>query len=199
MRVSPWHTIVALGVVTTPLAAQRPHRTGLWAELCNGPAIVRIASSASAEVTTKWGLGSCLRVGGALSNKVLLGVETFGFLDKTFGFAKQDTSVVAETGTVALTVLWFPWRSGFFLKGGVGTGQGTFTVLASPGQPVTADGVGVGLTYGLGFDLPISRKFALTVNAAAVITAIGDLVLPTTRVDDVIATMYHAALGITIR
>jgi hypothetical protein len=199
MRVSPWHAIALLGVVTTPLAAQRPHRTGLWAELCNGPSLVRIASSASTEVTTKTGFGSCFRVGGTLSNKVLLGVETFGFLDKTFGFGTRDTSVVAETGTIAVVVLWFPWRSGFFLKGGVGTGQGKFTVFPSPGQPVVAEGVGVGLTYGLGFDLPISRKFALTANAAAVVNAIGDLVLPTTRVEDVIATMYHVALGIAVR
>jgi hypothetical protein len=96
-------------------------------------------------------------------------------------------------------VLWFPWRSGFFVKGGVGVAEGDFTVTASPGQLVTASGEGVGLTFGLGFDLPISRKIALTANAGAVVAAIGDVVLPGTRVDDVIAMIYHVGLGITIR
>jgi hypothetical protein len=191
--------LALLTLLGAPLSAQRSHRGGLWAELCNGPAFVRVASSGSEEVTTKPGLGSCFRVGGTVSNKVLLGVETFGFLDETFGFAKQDTSVIAETGTLNVVVVWFPGRSGFFLKGGVGVAEGDFTVAVAPDSLVTASGEGVGLTFGLGFDLPISRKFALTANAEAIVAAIGDLVLPTTRVDDVIATMYHVALGITIR
>jgi hypothetical protein len=196
---SPRLAAVALVLLGTPLAAQRPHRGGLWAELCNGPANVRVASSGSEEVTTKPGWGACIRVGGVLSDKVLLGVESFGFVDATFGFAEQDTSVVAETGTFTAVVLWFPWRSGFFVKGGVGVAEGDFTVTASPGQLVTASGEGVGLTFGLGFDLPISRKIALTANAGAVVAAIGDVVLPGTRVDDVIAMIYHVGLGITIR
>ncbi|MGH7672154.1 MAG: hypothetical protein ACREMC_04585 [Gemmatimonadales bacterium] len=55
------------------------------------------------------------------------------------------------------------------------------------------------MTFGAGFDWPISRKFALTANLEALITAIGDLVLPGELVDNVVASMYHAALGITIR
>ncbi len=62
-----------------------------------------------------------------------------------------------------------------------------------------AEGVGVGLTFGLGWDFAISRKFAITANAAAFITAIGDLVLPSGTVDDVIATMYVVSIGFTVR
>jgi hypothetical protein len=180
-------------------AAQRPHRSGLWFEIGSGPAAVRVACSGCEDVTTAGGSGALLRLGGTLSDRVLLGVETFGFTDQTFGFVSGDTSFVAETGTVGAVVLWFPWGSGTFLKGGVGVAEGTFTTSPTPGSPVKIEGVGVGLTFGLGYDLYLSRKFAVTANAAAFITAIGDIVLPTGTVDDVIATMYVLAIGLTVK
>jgi len=200
-RVARTTAAVALAVVALAgrAAAQRPHRSGLWFELGGGPAAVRVACAGCADVSFEAGSGGDLRLGGVLSDRVLLGVETFGFDDETFGFTAGDTAFVAETGTVAAVVLWFPWRSGAFLKGGVGIAEGSFTTTPTPGSPVIAEGVGVGLTFGLGYDVAISRKFAITVNAAAFITAIGDLVLPTSTVDDVIATMYVVSIGFTVR
>ena len=202
MKRAPW-AAVAAALVATGLAgraaAQRPHRSGLWFELGSGPAAVRVACAGCADVTTSAGSGGHLRLGGVLSDRVLLGVETFGFTDQTFGFSAGDTAFVAETGTVAAVVLWFPWRSGAFLKGGVGIAEGSFTTTPTPGSPLLIEGVGVGLTFGLGWDFAISRKFAITANAAAFITAIGDLVLPSGTVDDVIATMYVIAIGFTVR
>jgi len=180
-------------------AAQRPHRTGLWFELGSGPAAVRVACAGCADVSFEAGSGGYLRLGGVLSDRVLLGVEAFGFDDEAFGFIEGDTTFVAETGTVAAVVLWFPWRSGAFLKGGVGLAEGSFTTTPTPGSPVIAEGVGVGLTFGLGWDVAISRKFAITANAAAFITAIGDLLLPVGTVEDVIATMYVLSIGFTVR
>ncbi len=57
----------------------------------------------------------------------------------------------------------------------------------------------MGLTFGAGWDLAISRKFAITANVAAYVTAVGDVVLPGRRVDDVIATMYQGAIGFSFR
>ena len=195
--------VAAVALLVTALAdgaaAQRPHRTGLWFELGSGPAAVRVACAGCADVTTSGGSGAHLRLGGVVSDRVLLGVETFGFTDETFGFTAGDTAFVAETGTVAAVVLWFPWRSGAFLKGGVGIADGRFTTTPTPDSSVVVEGVGVGLTFGLGWDVAISRKFAITANAGAFITAIGDLVLPGGTVDDVIATMYVLAIGFTVR
>jgi hypothetical protein len=180
-------------------AAQRPHRSGLWFELGGGPAAVRVACTGCAEVTVVGGSGGHLRLGGVLSDRVLLGAETFGFTDESFALSARDSTVVAETGTVAAVVLWFPWRSGAFLKGGVGIAEGTFSATPEPGAPVITEGIGVGLTFGLGYDLPLSRTFAITANAAAFIAAIGDIVLPAGVVDDVIATMYVVTIGLTVR
>lgn len=180
-------------------AQERFHRRGLWGEICTGPASIRIASSTPATVTTKSGTGACVRMGGTLSSKVLFGAESFGFVDETFGFAKQDTSLIAENGGLMALVMWYPGRSGFFMKGGFGVADGVFTIRTTPDSTLETNGTGVGLTFGIGYDVPISRKFAVTFNLEAIITAIGDVVLPTGRVDDVIASMYHAGLGIAIR
>lgn len=200
-RIGPAAAAVALLVTALAdgAAAQRPHRTGLWFELGGGPAAIRVACAGCVEVDFQSGSGGYLRLGGVVSDRVLLGVETFGFTDEAFGFTAGDTSFVADGGTVAAVVLWFPWRSGAFVKGGVGVADGTFTTTPATGSPVIAEGTGVGLTFGLGWDVAISRKFAITANAAAFITAIGDLVLPGGTVDDVIATMYVVSIGFTVR
>jgi len=188
-------------LLATGAEAQRPHRAGLWLETGGGVGYVRIASSGSTNVTSALGSASYLRVGALLSDEVLLGVENFGFVDNMLGFFRGDTSSVAETWSFTVVVLWYPWRSsGLFAKGGVGAAQGTFTVTPPGGGPtVTARGTGVGLTFGLGYDQKISRKFALTGCLCADIAGIGDVVLPTTRVDDMIASIYHVTIGITLR
>jgi hypothetical protein len=49
------------------------------------------------------------------------------------------------------------------------------------------------------FFVSVWRSLALTASAGVWVTAIGDVVLPTTTVDDVIATMYNLSIGLTIR
>ena len=203
MRPGRSGTVLALALaVLLPAwtSAQRSHRTGLWGEIGFGPAYARMACSGCSEVATAPGASSTLRIGGKISERILLGVESFGFIhEETFGSSLGDTSTVAEAAMLAAVVLWFPWRSGVFLKGGLGVTHGQFTVVTGPSQADTSRGTGIGMTYGLGFDQPISRKLALTANAAAFIEAIGDLELPGRRVDDVIATMYHVTIGLTFR
>jgi hypothetical protein len=171
----------------------------LWFELGSGPGWVRTPCGSCTDVTVANGSIGYLRVGGTISHKVFLGVETFGFTDETFGFAANDTSIVANNATLAPVVLWYPWRGGVFLKGGVGLATGTFTVTPDSSPVLETTGIGVGLTLGVGFDLPISRRFALTANAAAYITAIGDITISGYFVDDVIAEVYQVNLGFTVR
>jgi hypothetical protein len=188
------------GLLAIDAAAQRPHRAGLWIEAGGGLGYVRIASGSTTNVTSAPGSVSYLRVGALLSDKVMLGVENFGFVDEMLGFFRADTSSVGQTWSLGVVVLWYPWRSGLFVKGGVGAAQGTFNVTpAGGGPPVSTRGTGVGLTFGLGYDRNISRKVALTGCLCADVAGIGDIVLPTTRVDDVIASIYHVTIGITIR
>ena len=141
---------------------------------------------------------SYFRIGGTVSDRVLIGVEVVSLLDRAFGFSRGDTTTTAETGTATVVVLWFPSRRGFFFKGGVGLASGQFTVPGTAGAD-TSNGRGIGLTFGFGWDFAISRKFAITTNLAAHVTAVGDVVLPARRIDDVIATMYQGSIGFTFR
>jgi hypothetical protein len=174
----------------------------LWGELGGGPGYVRIACSGCEDVIGADGGTSYFRMGGVLSDHVLIGFEAFTFLDNAFGFAPEDSSATAETGTAALIIMWYPGRTGLFFKGGVGAAFGQFAVPRDSSGTALADtslGGGIGLTFGLGWDVPISRKFAFTGNAAAFVTALGDAVFPGRRVDDLIATMYQASVGFTFR
>jgi hypothetical protein len=78
------------------------------------------------------------------------------------------------------------------------TASGQFTVPGTAGAD-TSNGRGIGLTFGFGWDFAISRKVAITTNLAAHVTAVGDVVLPGRRIDDVIATMYQGSIGFTFR
>ena len=178
---------------------KNPHRSGLWGELGAGPARIRIGCGGCDTVTTEAGGASFLRIGGTISRKVLMGVETYTFTDNSFGFSESDSTTVAENETISAIVLWYPYRSHFFIKGGVGVAHGRFTVDPNGAAPQVADGTGVGINFGLGLDVPLSRKFALTANVGSYITAIGDLQLPGLTIDDVIPTTYLLSLSLTFR
>jgi hypothetical protein len=192
--------LVLAALLAAGAEAQRPHRAGLWIETGGGVGYVRIASSGSTNVTSAPGSTSYLTVGVLLSDNVLLGIENAGFVDDMLGFFRGDTSSLAETWNLGVVVLWYPWRSGLFAKGGVGVAQGAFTFTPTGGgAPITVRGTGVGLNFGAGYDLKVSRKIALTACVCADIAGIGDVVLPSTRIDDMIASVYHVTIGLTIR
>lgn len=195
----------ALGLTlmcATTVEAQRPtrpHRGGLWGEFGFGPGLVRIACAGCTDVVTDNGQTSYLRIGGTASDHVLIGFEVFSLLDKAFNFSLDVSTSSAETATAAVIILWYPGRRGLYFKGGVGVAAGQYAIPTSPTQADTATGVGIGLTFGAGWDWSISRKFAITANLGAYVTAVGDIVLTGRRVDDVIATMYQGSIGFTFR
>lgn len=202
------------GAAAAQDAAARParfHRRGLWGEISAGAGRLRMGCtttsttgpmptvSACTEPLSAPGSGGVVRIGGTLTPRVFLGWESAGFVDETFGLATENANIQAELETISVVVLWFPGRSGVFFKGGVGLAHGQFTIPSDVAQADTATGTGVGMTFGLGWDVPITRKLALTANGATFITAIGDIRFPGGRVDDVIGTLLQLSFGITFR
>ena len=177
---------------------RRPHRSGLWGEIGLGPGRVRVACSGCTDVVVATGTTGYFRIGGTVSDRVLIGFEAFSLFDRAFAFSPGDSARTAETATATLVVIWFPSRLGLFVKGGVGIAGGQFIHPGTAGAD-TSNSAGIGLTFGGGWDFAISRKFAVTLNVAAYVTAVGDVVLPGKRIDDVIATMYQGAIGFTFR
>ncbi len=198
-RFGPVFLALALLGWATGAEAQQRQRTRLWIELGGGPGVGLISCANCDRVISTAGASSNFRIGGVLSEKVLLGFDNFTFVNRAFGLDDEEGNIVAETSTAALSVLWFPGQSGFFAKGGVGVAYGNFTVDAVDSEPLVASEVGLGLTFGIGYDHPLSRRLSLTFNAGALVAAIGDIVLRTGRVDDVIASLYQFTVGITVR
>jgi hypothetical protein len=182
------------------LGAQRPFRSGFWIENGVGTGTIRIGCSTCTEPSVVYGRSSYLRGGVSLSSRVLLGLEVFALLDDRFGLAEGDSSLTIENVIVGPVVLWYPWRGGFFLKGGVGLAHGE--VLASEmgadAAPL-ATGNGSGVMFGTGFDVPVFKWLSITANFGIYYTALGDVTVEGSTIDDVITSMYNANFAITIR
>ena len=190
---------VMLVCLRADLSAQAATRAGFWAEVNRGTGTVRNTCAGCGGVTKAFGSVSGLRVGVSLTPRVLLGLEIFSLHSSELVFAAGAAPVEAENGSIAPIVIWYVGQSGFFLKSGVGLAQGTFTVRPPSGEPVTTERMGSSLTFGLGFDIGILRWFALTASLGTYITAIGDVHVDGAIIDDVIATVYEAGFGITLR
>lgn len=191
--------ILSLVGSTHDAAAQTAARSGFWLEGGWGAGTVRSACSACPSVTVAYGTSSHLRVGGALSKRALLGLELFALHSTELELADGAAPVDAENGSLGPVVIWYMGPSGLFLKGGVGLARGHFTVRSTSGEPVTTERTGSTIVFGVGFDLGVTRRFALTANLGMNVAAIGDVNVDGTVADDVVATVYEAAVGITLR
>lgn len=179
--------------------AQEPHRNGFWIESATGTGAARTACASCEAVTVAYGSASHLRAGVSISSRVKLGIEVFALHSAETVLAEGLSPVDAENAMIAPIVLWYVGESGFFLKGGAGVARGTFTVVSPSGAPATATRTGSGLTFGIGFDIGLLKWLALTANLGTYITAIGDTRVGANSADDIIATIYEAGIGITIR
>jgi hypothetical protein len=97
------------------------------------------------------GVNVNLRMGGTLSQRLLIGGELNGW-------SKSEGDATLTVGNAGPVVLFYPSANGgFFLKGGLGLS----TISLDFGSE-TFDEQGVGLTLGLGYDARVGRGFALT-------------------------------------
>lgn len=189
---------IVLAMAAT-VQAQVPVRRGFWIEVARGTGTVRNTCGGCDVVTSAYGSADYLRFGGGVGTRALLGVEVFALNASDLVLAPGATPVDAENGSIVPVVIWYVGRSGFFLKGGAGLARGTFTVRTESGEPVSTERTGSALTYGLGFDLGLTRWLALSASLGSNVMAIGDVAVGGTVVDDVIATVYEASLGVALR
>lgn len=192
--------LIVLCVPTGALDAQGPYRKGFWIENGVGTGTIRIGCATCTEPTVVYGQSSYLRGGVSLSSRVLLGLEVFALLDDKFGVAAGDSSLTIENVIFGPVVLWYPWRGGLFLKGGVGLAHGEILIseLGASAAPL-ATGTGSGVMFGAGFDVPIFKWLSVTANFGIYYTALGDITVQGSLIDDLITSMYNANFAITIR
>lgn len=195
---------VLLTCAASGAQAQRPApRSGFWLEAARGTGTVRNTCSDCPFVTSAYGAANYLRVGVALSTSpVLLGVELFALTSTDLSLAQGGPPVDAENGTVGPIVMWYVGGRGLYLRGGAGLSRGTYTVRTAAGETATVERTGSALSFGLGFDVGIWSWLAVTADLGTYIASVGDVTVTGAAdplVDDIIATVYQASIGLALR
>lgn len=107
------------------------------------------------------GFAAYLRMGGTLSDRLLLGGELIGVTreaDADIG----DASV--HQGNATLSLLYYPSSpGGFFAKAGAGFASAS-VIVQEGNLTITNDESGFGLTFGVGYDLRLGSNLYLTPN-----------------------------------
>jgi hypothetical protein len=151
-------------------------------------------------VTAAYGSANYLRAGVRLSSTpVLLGLELFALSSSNLSLVQGAPSVDAENGTFGPLVMWYFGESGLYLRGGAGLSRGTYTVRTGTGETATVKRTGSALSFGAGFDVGIWSWLAITADIGTYIASVGDVSVDGELVDDIIATVYQASVGLALR
>ena len=203
MRALSWIVAAAmLACGASGAFAQGASRSGFWMEVARGTGTVRNTCSDCPHVTTAYGAANYLRAGvGLSSTPVLVGIELFALSSTNLVLAPGGPPVDAENGAIGPLVLWYFGGSGIYLRGGAGLSRGTYTVRTATGQTATVERTGSALTFGAGFDVGLCSWLAITADIGTYIASVGDVkvddALP--PVEDIIATVYQASVGLALR
>jgi hypothetical protein len=194
---------LAIGLLiggAVPASAQRAARSGFWMEAARGTGTVRNTCSDCDHVTSAYGAANYLRLGiGLSSTPVLLGLELFALSSTDLALVAGAPTVDAENGTLGPIVMWYFGDSGLYLRGGAGLSYGTYTVRTDTDETATVERMGSALTFGVGFDVGLWSWLAVTADVSTYIASVGDVTVGSTLVDDIIATVYQASVGLALR
>ena len=185
-------TILAAAVAAAPAAAQRARsRSGLWVDAGLGFGRLRLTCD-GCRIDGINGGAVTITVGGSPSRYVHLGLEAQVWTGIDAGRHEQVRAL-------AFVAQWYPWgrSNGLFLRGGTGLADGVVAPIDS--TVATVRGRGVVMSLSAGYDLSLSRRVALTIQAGDQIAALGDLVVNGSPADDTIGYISRLSLAITIR
>jgi hypothetical protein len=188
-----------IATVIQDVAAQSV-RNDVWLEASTGTGGIFFNCSACESPIRTFGESVHFRIGGKLSDRVLLGFEVYSLISKTFQPTGGNEIREVEISSFAPVVIWYPWRYGLFLKGGFGFSRGEVETAATEETPaIIATGIGSGMSVGAGIDLPIFKYVAVSLQAGIFIGALGDVTVDDTVIDDLISTSYSLSVGLVLR
>lgn len=159
---TPLLSILALMIVRPPLAAQTYPQTreGFWISFGLGSGSLTFTEGCRDCLTHSYGTSLYLRMGGTLSQRLLLGGEINGWTRPGRRSQGNRYFIIDGAQSVGPVLLFYPNPTGaFFLKGGFGLANARF-VEPSIGPDHTENGTS--LTVGLGWDARLARTFALS-------------------------------------
>jgi hypothetical protein len=180
-------------LATLPAAAQTPSpepaRPGFWMDAGIGYGRLRLTCTTCTNIVAATGPAYTVSVGGAPSQNVLVGLQ--GDLWQSSGTPRQQVQ------TLTALLQWYPWRAaGLFVRAGVGIVQGSVALTADTTGAHSTKGTGVALTLAVGYDLRLTSHFALALQAATNVSALGDLTVGGAIANDVIA--YVSRIGVAL-
>lgn len=200
--------LALLLLVAAPASAQwpmalddgHPPREGFWAETGLGGGRALVGCEGCDDLAGRPSGIGYVRVGGKVDDKVAVGLELFRSLEPTRLPGALDSAVAVSNASLGPVVLWYPWRRAVFARANVGLAlKRTFLDRAGQPRAQLERGIGAALSFGAGVDVPVRPRYALTLAVGAYYGAVGDIQMPGKLLDDVIATLYTASVGLTLR
>jgi hypothetical protein len=180
-------------LAAAPLRAQEAsRREGFWLSFGGGYGSNKSDCQNCLDPPTKGGASLFLKLGGTVSPYVLLGMESQLYY-------RSESGGSAQVGNLSLIGQWYPWfKRGFFAKAGVGLSyaKDKFPTLAV-NTTTTIEKMGMGLTFGAGYDIPINRKISLTPVGNIYYAVLGDISYAGGFLDNSFMTEVQIGLGIT--
>lgn len=149
--------VVASLLLSSPLAwAGHPQeRQGFWIGFGGGYGSAKGRCDDCGDGNREGSGTAFLKLGGTLSDRVLLGVETNGWV-------KSQDNVTLTLGSVTGTITLYPKASsGFFLKGGAGASY-ISTDVREGSVTTSVSKTGWGVLAGLGYDVRVGRNISIT-------------------------------------
>ena len=165
--------------------AQHPQtRQGFWIGFGLGFGSLGLSCDGCSSIDRESGVSGFLKMGGTVSDKLLLGGESNGWTKDIAGTGR------VTAGNVSFTAYYYPApANGFFLRGGLG-----FADYKEEGEKGS---VGFGVTLGLGYDVRVGSNFSLTPVANFSFGSVGDahsggIIIPGTK-----ENVFQLGLGFT--
>ncbi len=165
-------------LVSTPAFGGKPHdRSGFFIGFGLGFGGANYTTGSALDGSTDdsgGGVGN-FRLGGAVTPKVLLGLETSAWVR-----SENDATLTFSAVTAALT--WYPGDIGVYLRGGFGFGGSTYEVKGDLfGLPVDVSKTDSGWTFlaAGGYEWRLTDKFALGPQLEVVYLGLGGELIDT--------------------
>ena len=123
--------------------------------------------------SSEWSGSGSLRLGMALADDFLLGLETWRWAHE-YQVETSFAPVPVEAGLTAFTLAatYFPGNAGFFLRGGLGVADGRVDVSPPSGVSFPVSGetrdTGLAMLGALGYEMRLTSRFALGVEGDVV-------------------------------
>jgi hypothetical protein len=184
--------VIALTLLTGPLLAQSAGRSntrqGFWASLGMGAGSTGANCNQCSDDRSTGGSGY-LRLGGTLSNKILLGGESTGWF-------KSENTVDETLAFASFVLLWYPSATGaFYLKFGLG---GMTYSAQAPLLELEAEAPSG--SFGLGYEIRVARNVSIvpffnSLASSPVEVKVNGVPIPT---DDISVNLVQLGIGVTL-